>query len=195
MMNYSRLAAPLHDMTRKDFNWDPTSWPVDYKGVFASFKTACDQQVMALPYHDPNKPKVVHHDACEFGVGAALFQKATVPIGPTMLEPILCDSAKFSDAATKWKTFEQEGYGSYFAVNKFQYYLRGNVFTLETDNNNLRWMEQFKVPKVMRWVAYLQSFQFMVLHIPGRQNTVADVLSRFMALFYHPIFNIEMVGG
>ena len=31
MMNYSRLAAPLHDMTRKYFNWDPTSWSVDYK--------------------------------------------------------------------------------------------------------------------------------------------------------------------
>jgi hypothetical protein len=44
-------------------------------------------------------------------------------------------------------------------------------------------MELSKVPKIMRWCAYLQSFQFMVRHIPGKQNFVADYLSRFMFLF------------
>ena len=34
----------------------------------------------------------------------------------------------------------------------------------------------------------------MIHHIPGKQN-VADGLSRFMALFRHPITNDEAVGG
>ena len=196
MINYSRLAAPLHDMTRKDFNWDTTTWTTDYKAVFDLFKSAC-VQVMALHYHDPNKPKRVRHDACEKGVGAGLFQLASpsIGIGPSLLEPILCASEKFSDAATRWNTFEQEAYGGYFALKSFQYYLRGNVFTLETDHNNLRWMEQSRVPKVIRWVAFMQSFQFVVKHIPGKLNVVADVLSRFMALFQHPIIACEEVGG
>jgi hypothetical protein len=164
--------------------------------VFDLFKAAC-VQVMALHYHDPNKPKRVRHDACEKGVGAGLFQLASpsIGIGPSLLEPILCASEKFSDAATRWNTFEQEAYGGYFALKSFQYYLRGNVFTLETDHNNLRWMEQSRVPKVIRWVAFMQSFQFVVKHIPGKLNVVADVLSRFMALFQHPIIACEEVGG
>ena len=35
----------------------------------------------------------------------------------------------------------------------------------------------------MRWCAYLQSFQFLVRHIPGKNNSVADYLSRVMFLF------------
>ena len=195
MINYSRLAAPLHDMTRKDFNWDATTWLTDYKAIFDLFKAAC-VQVMALHYHDPDKDKRVRHDACEKGVGAGLFQLAlpVIGAGPPLLEPILCASEKFSDAATRWNTFEQEAYGGYFALKSFQYYLRGNVFTLETDHNNLRWMEQSRVPKVIRWVAFMQSFQFVVKHIPGKLNVVADVLSRFMAIFHHPITVCEVVG-
>ena len=107
MINNLRLAAPLHDMTRKDFNWDATTWLTDYKAIFDLFKAAC-VQVMALHYHDPEKYKRVRHDACEKGVRAGLFQLA-LPIigttGPPLLEPILCASEKFSDAATRWNTF------------------------------------------------------------------------------------------
>jgi hypothetical protein len=51
-------------------------------------------------------------------------------------------------------------------------------FVLETDHNNLLWMEASAVPKVIRWRIYLQSFTFMLRHIPGKQNLVADWLSR-----------------
>ena len=42
----------------------------------------------------------------------------------------------------------------------------------------------------------MQSFQQFMIHlIPGKENVVADVLSRLMALFHHPITNDEVVGG
>ncbi len=56
-------------------------------------------------------------------------------------------------------------------------------------------MEQSRVPKVIRWVAFMQSFQFVAKHIPGKLNIVADMLSRYMALFHHPITVCEVVGG
>ena len=95
----------------------------------------------------------------------------------------MCGSAKFSDPATRWTTIEQECFAIYFAVLTYAYFLYGNVFTIETDHNNLRWMELSKVPKIMRWCAYLQSFQFLVRHIPGKNYSVADYLSRVMFLF------------
>ena len=39
-------------------------------------------------------------------------------------------------------------------------------------------MEASAVPKVIRWRVYLQSFTFLLRHIAGRQNAIADYLSR-----------------
>ena len=131
---------------------------------------------MGLHYNDPALPKLVRPDAAEkVGVGAVLLQVRAADT----LEPLLCASAKFSDPATRWTTIEQECYAIYFAILTFSYFLYGNIFTIESDHNNLRWMELSKVPKIMR----LQSFQFMVRHIPGKQNYVAHYLSRFLFLF------------
>ena len=49
---------------------------------------------------------------------------------------------------------------------------------IETDHNNLLWMEASKVPKIIRWRIYLQSFKFHIKHIAGTKNLVADWLSR-----------------
>ena len=130
---------------------------------------------MGLYYNDPTLPMLVRQDAAEkVGVGAVLIQIRTLLDGSHVLEPIMCASAKFSDPATRWTTIEQECYAIYFAIMTFAYFLYGSVFTIETDHNNLRWMEKSKIPKIMRWCAYLQSFQFLVRHIPGKQNIVAD---------------------
>ena len=80
---------------------------VGFKTIFKTFKSA-RVQVMVLHYYYPNKPKLVRHDVCEYGVGA-------VSVGSPLLEPILCDSAKFSDAALDGILLKnnQEGYGAY----------------------------------------------------------------------------------
>ena len=58
----------------------------------------------------------------------------------------------------------------------------GKSFIIETDHNNLRWMEASEVPKIVRWRIYLQSFDFKIRHIRGSMNTVADALSRLFLL-------------
>jgi len=183
--NYSALAAPLHDMTKKDFDWNQSTWVVGFYDAFKRLIEAL-QNAMALHYHDPSKTKRLRTDASETGVGAVLFQEffddATQQL---VLEPIACSSQKFSDAATRWTTIEQECYGIYHGTKTFAYFLYGNNFIIETDHNNLRWMELSEVPKIIRWCAYLQSFNFMVHHIPGRHNQVADYLSRMLLLFQY----------
>ena len=87
-------------------------------------------------------------------------------------------SLKFSGAAINWDTFKQEAYAEYYAVVQFNYYLRGKSFVIETDHRNLVWMEFSQVPIVVRWRVLLQSFIFEVRHIPGKDNIVADWLSR-----------------
>ena len=50
---------------------------------------------------------------------------------------------------------------------------------LETDHRNLVWIEKSEVPKIIRWRVFLQSFVFLLRHIPQTQNKLADYKSRF----------------
>jgi hypothetical protein len=100
---------------------------------------------MGLHYNDPALPILVRQDAAEkVGVGAVLLQIRTLLDGSHVLEPIMCATAKFRDPATRWTIIEQECYAIYFVIMTFAYFLYGNVFTIETDHNNLRWMENLR---------------------------------------------------
>ena len=78
---------------------------------------------------------------------------------------------------------------SAWVVKQFSYFLyAGNFFHLETDHANLQWMEKSDVPIVIRWRVFLQSFSFLLRHIPGKVNIVADFLSRMYALYREDTF-------
>jgi hypothetical protein len=81
---------------------------------------------------------------------------------------------KFSRTARARSTFEKEAYGMCYAVKELRQYLMGKPFTLLTDHRNLVWIETSIVPKIIRIRLYLQTFDFVVMHIPGRDNVFAD---------------------
>ncbi len=65
-----------------------------------------------------------------------------------------------------------------YGVERCKYYVRGKPFILETDHANLLYLERSEVPILIRWRAFLQSFVFVIRHIPGKLNVVADWLSQ-----------------
>ncbi len=177
--HFSSVAAPLYDMVHKDFNWDPVTWTVDYAQAFADFKKSLIDSV-AIFYPNYELEWILRTDASTYGIGAVLLQVVPTKDGSEQVyQPIEFFSSKFSDQATRWSTIEQEAYGIYAAVKHFAYYLTCKPFLLETDHNNLLFMEQSVVPKIIRWRVYLQSFTFNIRHIPGKLNVVADWLSRW----------------
>ena len=177
--HYSSLVSPLNDMIKKDFNWDNSTWKEDYHAAFNRVKSAL-QDATAIFYPDYHLDWILRTDASQHGVGAVLLQLAGPLTNDTepQYQPIGFVSQKFSPQASRWTTIEQEAYGIYFGVKSFAYYLLCKPFILETDHNNLLWMEASAVPKVIRWRVYLQSFSFLLRHIPGKHNLVADWLSR-----------------
>ena len=85
---YSDLCAPLHDMTKKDFNWkDRTTWTVDYPAIFDKFKSAL-LQACALHYPDYSLDWILRVDASTYGCAAALLMKQPQPDGSHKLLPI-----------------------------------------------------------------------------------------------------------
>jgi hypothetical protein len=121
---------------------------------------------------------------CENGCGGVLIQLRPDPVTGIVnkRESIAFISHKFSDQAYKWDTISKECFGMVYCVKTLQYYLHAKNFTLETDHQNLSFLERSEVPKLIRWKLFLQSFTFILRHSRGAENVVADWQSRLYLL-------------
>lgn len=185
---YSEMTAPLTDMTHDKFDWNPQTWTKDYVGAFERFKKACVEATEVF-YPDYSLPWILRCDASDVAVSAHLVQVRTSVVGKSVDEPLGFASAKLSKHALNWPIGEKELYSAVFGVKKFDYELRCKPFVIETDHRNLQWMETSVVPKVMRWRIYLTSFNFLIKHIPGKLNVVADWQSRM----YHVLDGVTEI--
>ena len=52
--NFAEHAARLHDMTHKNFDWNPKNWTVDYQAAFDNLKEAV-MNSMTLHFPDYDK--------------------------------------------------------------------------------------------------------------------------------------------
>src|SRR6218665_1769362 len=70
--------------------------------------------------------------------------------------------------------------GDCVGVQKFNRYLYGKEFIMETDHCGLQYLKtgSIKNARVMRWYLALQNYTFRVRYIKGSENTLADYLSR-----------------
>lgn len=133
----------------------------------------CQDPVLQSP--DFTKRFLVQVDASDVGLGAVLAQGE-----PGEEKPILFLSKKLFDREKKYSTVEKEGLAIKWAVDSLKYYLLGREFVLQTDHRPLKWMhsKQHQNARVLRWCLALQPYQFTIEHCPGKENLIADYLSR-----------------
>ena len=122
----------------------------------------------------PGHPVYVHTDASDFGIGAYLFQ-----IVDGKETPISFISKTLNSTERKWATPEKEAYAIFYALTKWEHYLRDIKFILRTDHYNLTYINNEPKQKVQRWKLAIQQYDFGIEYIPGPKNIVADGLSRF----------------
>ncbi|KAK7089232.1 hypothetical protein V1264_024235 [Littorina saxatilis] len=66
-----------------------------------------------------------------------------------------------------------------WGVQKFERYLYGRHFVLETDHQALKCLQRNPTnPRLLRWSLQLQPYSFTINYIPGKDNLGADYLSR-----------------
>jgi hypothetical protein len=177
--NYAEHAAPIYEMSHKDFDWNQLHWKRDYQQDFINFK-ALLVKASALYYPDYERDWILSSDASDYAVGGALFMilPSNNDNQPPKRFPLGFFSQKLSPTATRWTVIEKELYGIYATVRYFSYILRAKRFIVETDHRNLLWMENSEVPKIIRWRIFLQSYDMTLKHVAGKDNIIADHLSR-----------------
>ena len=80
----------------------------------------------------------------------------------------------------RYSQTEKEGLALVRACERFDLYVFGREFELETDHKPLQYIynKTFKPSaRVERWVLHLQGYNFKVVYSPGKNN-IADALSR-----------------
>ncbi|XP_042992210.1 uncharacterized protein LOC122318677, partial [Carya illinoinensis] len=165
--DFRTIAAPLTEVIKKNvgFHWGATQ-----ESAFATIKERlCSAPVLALP--DFNKAFEIECDASGIGIGAVLMQDR---------RPIAFFSEKLSGASLKYPTYDKELYALIRALETWQHYLWPREFVIHTDHESLKHLKgQGKLNKRhARWMEYIETFPYVICYKQGKENIVADALSR-----------------
>ena len=169
---FSSLTAPLSDLTKKD-QPEKVVWTSEAQVSLDQLKSKLSQKpILKMPDH--SKEYVLRTDASNKGIGAVLLQQHG-----EKLFPISYQSRKLKTAEKNYATVEKECLGTVWGIQKFERYLYGRKFVLETDHKPLQYLQKNATnPRLLRWALQLQPYQFSVRVIPGKDNHGADYLSR-----------------
>ncbi|XP_063915685.1 uncharacterized protein K02A2.6-like [Zophobas morio] len=175
--NITETLAPLYQLLKKDVKYQ---WTDKCDTAFRSIKQKIASDTV-LTYFDPNLPIIVTCDASERGIAAVLAHKMT----DNTEKMVTCVSRTYTKAEQNYSVVHKESLACYFAINKFQEYLYGQRFILRTDQKSLVYLfgkqkeiNQTYANRIKRYALYFSNFDFQIEHIKGRDNAVADCLSR-----------------
>jgi len=169
--DFSRVAAPLTNLLHKN---TPFNWGVEQETAFTELKQAVSSApVLIVP--DPNKPYTVVTDASGFAIGAALCQDHR-----NGQQPCSYISRKMNNHEMNYPVHEQELLAIIHALREWRHYLHGSQFTVVTDHRSLQYLQTqpHLSARQVRWSEFVQRFDFVVTYQAGKENHVADALSR-----------------
>jgi hypothetical protein len=170
---YSCVAQPLHELTKKNIPWH---WNDQADHTFKMLKLAFTAYpVFKNP--DLNKHYILNTNVSQFAIGATLSQHFSDGI-----HPIVFFSKSLLPAEHNYDIYDWELLDIIYAIKAFRHLLLGaqQKFLIRTNHENLKY---FKSPQKItahqvRWNTFLQDYNFEIMHIPGKNNTIADLLSQ-----------------
>lgn len=133
----------------------------------------CNPPVLSYPNF--NKIFTLTTDASNDGIGGVLSQEG---------HPCCFISRTLNSAERNYTTTEKELLAIVWSIKRLRQYLLGRKFIIETDHQALKWLHNVKDPssRLMRWRLRLEEYEYEICYKKGKQNQVADALSRL-----HPV--------
>ncbi|XP_043817360.1 uncharacterized protein LOC122725014, partial [Manihot esculenta] len=171
--DFSKITQPLCRLLQQDvpFNFDDSC-----KSAFDLIKSLLISAPVIQP-PDWTLPFEIMCDASNFAIGAVLGQR----IGNS--PHVIHYASRTLDAAQcNYSTTEKELLAVVFALEKFRPYLLGTKVIIYSDHAALRYLIKKKEskPRLVRWILLLQEFDLEIRDKKGKENLVADHLSRIL---------------
>ncbi|KAM1136405.1 hypothetical protein ACFX2B_034119 [Malus domestica] len=171
--DFSKISRPLCNLLAKDACFD---FNADCHDAFNKLKDLLTlAPIITAP--DWTLPFELMCDASDYAVGAVLGQRRD-----KLPHVIYYASRTLNDAQLNYATTEKELLAVVFALEKFRSYLVGAKVIVYSDHSALKYLLSKKEakPRLIRWVLLLQEFDLEILDKKGRENVVADHLSRLV---------------
>jgi len=124
------------------------------------------EALLAFPQFD--KPFHIYTDASDYQLGALITQDG---------KPLAFYSRKMNKAQQNYKTGEQELLSIVETLKEFRNILLGQKVIIHTDHMNIVY-GNLTNDRIVRWRLLLEEFGPEYRHIAGKDNAVADALSR-----------------
>ena len=180
--NFSKVAGPLHLLTRKDA---PFVWTSSCQQAFDLLKRLLTEAPV-LAYPDFKHEFILETDASGDGLGAVLAQKLNGTV-----RPIAFASRTLQPHEKNYGVTELEALGVVWAVKHFRPYLYGNKCDVFTDHVALKSLLSTPQPsgKLARWGMAIQELDLNIHYRPGKKNANVDALS------LHPVPGVESAAS
>jgi hypothetical protein len=165
--DFSTIAAPLNELTKKgvDFKWEKSQ-----QNAFQELKKRLTEApVLVLP--DFTKTFEIECDASGIGIGGVLMQQG---------KPVAYFSEKLGGAQLNYSVYDKELYALVRVLETWQHYLWPKEFVIHSDHEALKYLKgQAKLNRRhAKWVEFIETFPYIVKYKKGKDNVVADALSR-----------------
>ena len=171
--DYSKLAHPLTELTKKD---TPFEWTAGAQEAMDKIKEALLQQAV-LYYPRLDREFTLNTDASKHSISSILSQKDDEGV----LRPVAFFSMKLAPAQQVWDINCKEAFALVMSVRLHRHLIGINKLYVVTDNLTTRYLQTLRrstSPKLLRWALELQDMDLDIRHAPGKTIQAVDALSR-----------------
>ena len=151
-------------------------WESKQRNTFHKIQNMLSSTPVLTPY-DYKRPTKVSADSSSYGLGAVILQKSK-----EVWKPVAYASRSLTETEKRYAQVEKEALAAVWACTKFQDYLYGIHFVLETDHKPLVALLGHKTvdeipPRIQRMRMRLMRFSYDVQHVAGKDLHTADTVS------------------
>jgi hypothetical protein len=185
VMDLSTITAPLNQHTKKGV---PFSWCTRQGNAFDMLKYKLTHApLLQLPNFI--KTFELECDASGIGLAGVLLQER---------KPVAYFSEKLSAPVLNYSTYDKGLYALLRCLKTWQHYLWPKEFIIYSDHESLKHIHsQGKLNhRHAKWVEFIESFCYVVKHKKGKENVIADALSRryvLLAQLDYKIFGLDTI--
>jgi transposase InsO family protein len=165
----SHILTPLSALVSPKVKFE---WHQEHKNAFEQIKTLISKETL-LTFPNFNEPFHIFTDASKYQLGAVIMQNG---------KPIAFYSRKLNLAQRKYTTGEQELLSIVETLKEFRNILFGQQIVVHTDHRNILY-KKLSNDRIIRWRLLLEEYGPEYVYVSGKDNVVADALSRMEADF------------